>query len=99
MSPTLREKLAEYDSLPDDALVSDAVAAVIHDRQDPLIDAIMAQQPRTLAGLAVVARAFTLHHAEQWEPDADDGLHHRTFMEAVCAIAGVVPVPTEAVQS
>ena len=29
MSPTLRAKLAEYDSLPDDALVSDAVAAVI----------------------------------------------------------------------
>jgi hypothetical protein len=29
MSPTLREKLAEYDALPDDALVSDAVAAVI----------------------------------------------------------------------
>jgi hypothetical protein len=29
MSPTLREKLAEYDSLPNDALVPDAVAAVI----------------------------------------------------------------------
>jgi hypothetical protein len=29
MSPTLREKLAEFDALPDDALVSDAVAAVI----------------------------------------------------------------------
>jgi hypothetical protein len=29
MSPTLREKLAEYDCLPDDALVSDAVAAII----------------------------------------------------------------------
>jgi hypothetical protein len=29
MSPTMREKLAEYDALPDDALVSDAVAAVI----------------------------------------------------------------------
>jgi hypothetical protein len=29
MSPTMREKLAEYDALPDDALVSDAVAAVL----------------------------------------------------------------------
>jgi hypothetical protein len=75
--------------------------ADIHDRQDPLIDAIMAQQPRTLAGLAVFARAFTLHHAEQWEPSADDDLHHRAFMEAVCAFAGVVPapVPAEAAQS
>jgi hypothetical protein len=68
----------------------------IHGRMWPLIDAIMAQQPRTLAGLAVMARAFTLHHAEQWEPDAEEGLHHRAFMEAVCAIAGVVPVPAEA---
>jgi hypothetical protein len=33
----------------------------------------MAHKPRTLAGLAVMARAFTLHHAEQWEPDADEG--------------------------
>jgi hypothetical protein len=29
MSPTMREKLAEYDFLPDDALVSAAVAAII----------------------------------------------------------------------
>jgi hypothetical protein len=29
MSPTIREMLSEYDSLPDDALVSDALAAVI----------------------------------------------------------------------
>jgi hypothetical protein len=65
----------------------------------PLIDAIMAIKPHTLAGLAVMARAFTLHHAEQWEPDADDGLHHRAFMETVCAFAGVVPVPAGAVQS
>lgn len=73
----------------------------IHDRQNPLIDAIMAIKPHTLAGLTVIARAFTLHHAEQWEPNADDDLHHRAFMEAVCAFAAVVPVPLddEAVQS
>jgi hypothetical protein len=73
----------------------------IHGRMWPMIDAIMARKPRTLAGVAVFARAFTLHHAEQWEPDADDGLHHRAFMEAVCAFAGVVPVPLsgKAVQS
>jgi hypothetical protein len=29
MSPTLREQLAEYDVLPDDAIVSDTVAAKI----------------------------------------------------------------------
>jgi hypothetical protein len=68
----------------------------IHDRMNLLIDAIMAHKPRTLAGLGVMARAFTLHHAEQWEPDADEGLHHRAFMEAVCAFAGVVSVPCDA---
>jgi hypothetical protein len=68
----------------------------IHDRMNLLIDDIMAHKPRTLAGLAVMARAFTLHHAEQWEPDADDDLHHRAFMEAVCGFAGVVPVPLDA---
>jgi hypothetical protein len=68
----------------------------IHGRMWPLIDAIMAHKPHTLPGLAVIARAFTLHHAEQWEPNADDDLHHRAFMEAVCAIAGVVPVPLDA---
>jgi hypothetical protein len=68
----------------------------LHNRENPLIEAIMAIKPRTLAGLGVVARAFTLHHAEQWEHDYDEGLHHREFMEAVCAIAGVVPVPLDA---
>jgi hypothetical protein len=29
MSPTLRQQLAEYDALPDDAIVPDAVAAKI----------------------------------------------------------------------
>lgn len=29
MSPTLREQLAEYEALPDDAIVSDSVAAKI----------------------------------------------------------------------
>jgi broad specificity phosphatase PhoE len=71
----------------------------IHGRIWPLIDAIMAHKPQTVVGLGVLARAFTLDHAEQWESVFVDGQHHRAFMEAVCAIAGVVPVPTEAVQS
>jgi len=77
------------------------VWADISDSMWPLIDAIMAIKPRTLAGFGVVARAFTLLHAEQWELaiNEDDNLHHRAFMEAVCAFAGVVPTPTEAVQS
>lgn len=68
----------------------------IHGRMWPLIDDIMGHKPRTLAGLAVVARAFTLDHAEQFEADTDEGLHHRAFMETVCGFAGVVPVPLDA---
>jgi hypothetical protein len=91
-----------YDARVRDGLDENGISIAwrdIHDRQDPLIDAIMAHKPRMLAGLAVIARAFTLHHAEQWEPNADDDLHHRAFMEAVCGFAGVVPAPAEAVRS
>jgi hypothetical protein len=70
----------------------------------PLIDAITElaaeQPPQTLAGLAVLARTMTLSWSEFWDPgyledgDTENG-RHRTFIEAVCAFAGVKPVPEE----
>jgi hypothetical protein len=69
----------------------------IHDRQFPLIDAIMGHKAQTLAGFAVQARAVTLSHSELWESPAEfEGDHHRPLMEAACAFAGVVPVPLDA---
>ena len=66
----------------------------INDEQFPLVEAIMAIKPHTLAGLAVIARAVSLHHAEQWDgTNSIDDEHYRAFMETVCAFAGVVPAP------
>ena len=47
MSPTLREKLAEYDSLPDDALVSDAVRTMI-ENGETLTNRLGKRRPRGL---------------------------------------------------
>jgi hypothetical protein len=71
----------------------------ISDRQFPLIEDIFEQRPHTVAGLAVVARAITLYWAERWEPISEFTGYDRAFMEMVCAFAGVVPVPAEAVRS
>jgi hypothetical protein len=102
----MRRRAAAMESVTDHAdLTADGGSIAWEEldaRVQPLIEAIMALQPRTIAGLGVVARTFTLHHAEQWEPfAADDKLQNRQFMEAVCAFAGVVPVPLsrEAVRS
>jgi hypothetical protein len=75
----------------------------IHDQTWPLIDAITTlaadQPPQTLAGLAVLARTMTLSWSEFWDAgcmtEDDDNRSHRAFMEAVCAFAGVKPVPEE----
>lgn len=71
----------------------------IHDQTWSLIDAITtlaaSKPPQTLAGLAVLARTMTLSWSELWDED-DEDRDHRAFMEAVCAFAGVKPVPKEA---
>jgi hypothetical protein len=73
----------------------------IHGRMWPLIDAIMEYNAQTAAGFAVQVRAVSLYHAELWDGELEEGEHHRGFIEAACAFAGVVPVPldAEAVQS
>jgi hypothetical protein len=71
----------------------------IHGRIYPMIDAIMGQKAQTLAGFAVQARAVSLSHAELWDEGHAEGEHLHPFLEAACAFAGVVPVPTEAVKS
>ena len=70
----------------------------IHDQTWSLIDAITtlaaSKPPQTLAGLAVLARTMTLSWSELWDED-DEDRDHRAFMEAVCAFAGVKPVPKD----
>jgi hypothetical protein len=59
----------------------------------PITDNIMRLRARTLAGLAVQARAFTGARQEIWS-DGVCGPEVFEFAEAVCAFLGVVPVET-----
>jgi len=59
----------------------------------PVIDDILARRAKTVAGLAVQARAITLSEPEMW--DDADGYKIKGFIEAVCAFVGVTPVPLE----
>jgi hypothetical protein len=65
----------------------------IHDQMYPVIDDILARRAKTVAGLAVQARAITLSEPEMW--DDADGYKIKEFIEAVCAFVGVTPVPLE----
>lgn len=85
----IRGELAKSDdNTPDDQSPWDD----IHGRMFPLIEAILALTPKTLAGLIVQARAITLSEVPLWTDEyrADD--RPRQFFEAVCAFVGVVPV-------
>jgi hypothetical protein len=66
-----------------------------NDRRLPLVDAILAIKPKTVAGLGVLARAFTLWKSQEWEHPEVQCSQDVAFMEAVCAFAGVLPVPIE----
>ena len=67
---------------------------------DRAADRVRALPARTLAGLAVHARtlAFTFEHAGDEEPDQLDWDREcvRRFVETVCALAGVAPLPATA---
>lgn len=66
----------------------------IHDRLNPLLDAILSRKALTVAGLAVLARAITIWHADYWDDGAaDEYENERKFIETVCAFVGVTPVP------
>jgi hypothetical protein len=50
----------------------------IFNEADPLADAILSIQPRTLAGFAVVARALAVSNSTRWhEGDEDSVFNHR----------------------
>jgi len=57
----------------------------IDDRLFPLAEDILSRRARTVAGLAVQAKAVTLAAGELWNDGRDDNEHERAFIEAVCA--------------
>ena len=89
----------EEEELEEDG--ASVVCNSIHERLEPLVEEILSRKARTVAGLAVQARAMSAWHSELWDEkiygkNNDD----RVFIEAVCSFAGVQPVPMiEAVQS
>jgi hypothetical protein len=68
--------------------------ADIHDRLAPLADRIMEHRPKTVAGLAIVARAAS-YVGSEWFEDLEDEERGRAIIEAMCAFCGVTPLPVE----
>jgi hypothetical protein len=59
-----------------------------------IADEIEKHEPTTLAGVAVLARAWTFSESELWMEDVDSGYRH--LIEAVLRMAGAPPPMTPA---
>lgn len=71
----------------------------ILDALNALAKDIISRKAHTVAGLTVQARAMTVYYAELWDGGSSDDEHNhdcRDFIEAVCAFAGVTPLPLAA---
>jgi len=85
------------DLKPNSSRLDDQIWESIHDRMWPLAKRIVRSRPKTVAGLALVARAASFICAEWFdfndadEQDADD----RAIIEAVCSFCGVMPLSVE----
>jgi hypothetical protein len=67
----------------------------IHDRMHPLMEMIVSLRARTPAGFAIQARTASIYQVDLWDNEGGEDI--RTFVEAACAFAGVVPfTPDEA---
>jgi hypothetical protein len=68
----------------------------IHGRLFPLTDEILSFRPKTMAGLAVFARAASVENLDYWAEGTENEMEgERSFLEAICAFAGVEPVAIE----
>lgn len=72
----------------------------IHGQLYPLCDDILSRRATSVPGLGVQARAASIYFEELWDSygqdDEDLALAQRSFIESVCNMAGIVPVPVEA---
>jgi hypothetical protein len=67
----------------------------IHDRMWPLANRIMEHRPKTLAGLAVLARAASFAREDWFDDEHEESETGRSIIEAMCAFCGVTPLPAE----
>jgi hypothetical protein len=59
----------------------------------PLVDAILAVKPQSLAGLAVITRAVALANAEWWGSEAGHAEEAAAYIESVAFFLGIEPAP------
>jgi hypothetical protein len=67
----------------------------IHGRMWPLASDIMTFRPKTVAGLAIVARAASFAREDWFNDEHDESETGRSIIEAMCAFCGVTPLPAE----
>ena len=67
----------------------------IHGRMWPLASRIMTYRPKTVAGLAIVARAASFAREDWFNDEHDESETGRSIIEAMCAFCGVTPLPAE----
>jgi hypothetical protein len=71
----------------------------LFNRADPIAESILSIQPRTLAGLAALARAVAVSNPTLWHDDDVDRRYKnrdlKRLIEATCDLAGV-PYPPNA---
>jgi hypothetical protein len=62
----------------------------------PIANRIMEHRPKTVAGLAIFARATSFVHADVFDlEDLMGDERTREVVEAMCAFCGVTPLPAE----
>lgn len=83
------------DDDPVNELGESIVWAEIYDELWPLIDDILEQPAKTLADLAIQAQVMAVENHEFWTNGmlGQDEYRLRLFVESVCALAGVEPLP------
>jgi hypothetical protein len=65
----------------------------IHGHLYPLVEDILSRKAHTIAGLRLQARAVSAVEFELWDSEEPDKFHEKEFIRAVCAFAGVTPLP------
>jgi hypothetical protein len=82
-------------------VVPRSLSSDIYKRMWPLANRIMTFRPKTMAGLAIVARAASYTCAEAFWSDSEEGeegFYERKAIEAMCHFAGVTPLVAESLR-
>jgi hypothetical protein len=90
---TLKKVSSELHDDPVDEYGASIIWNEIHDLLDPLCREVASLPVRSVADLALQARALALHYAEYWTGDEDAPEGMNELITNVCALAGIEPMP------